>query len=81
MQNVIGLVGAGLGISIVPESVGKIQMPEVVYRPLREDLPLATIALAWRKGDSSMAVTAFSDVVRAVANARSAKVGAENASS
>jgi DNA-binding transcriptional LysR family regulator len=78
MQNVIGLVGAGLGISIVPESVGKIQMPEVVYRPLQEDLPLATIALAWRKGDTSMAVTAFSDVARAVAHARSAKAGAED---
>lgn len=71
MQNVIGLVGAGLGISIIPESVQKIQMPEVVYRPLLENLPMATIALAWRKGDTSKGVKAFSEVAREIAHARS----------
>src|SRR5690606_12661695 len=71
MQNVIGLVGAGLGISIIPESVQKIQMPEVVYRPLLEDLPMATIALAWRKGDTSKGVKASSEVAREIARARS----------
>jgi DNA-binding transcriptional LysR family regulator len=71
MQNVIGLVGAGLGISIVPESVQKIQMPEVVYRPLLEELPAATIALAWHKNDTSPGTRAFSDVARGVARARS----------
>lgn len=76
MQNVIGLVGAGLGISIVPESVQKIQMPEVVYRPLLEDLPMATIALAWRKGDASMGVKAFSEVAREIAHARSTSASA-----
>lgn len=71
MQNVIGLVGAGLGISIVPESVTKIQMPEVVYRPISEMLPPASIALAWNKHDDSVVLSGFSDIARAVARERS----------
>lgn len=71
MQNVIGLVGAGLGLSIVPESVQKIQMPEVVYKPLLEELPMASIALAWHKKDTFKTTRIFSDVAREVANARS----------
>ncbi|UHL64085.1 LysR family transcriptional regulator [Paralcaligenes sp. KSB-10] len=71
MQNVIGLVGAGLGISIVPESVQKIQMPEVVYRPLLEELPTAAIALAWHKKDTFNTIRIFSDVAREVARSRS----------
>jgi len=71
MQNVIGLVGAGIGIAIVPESVQKIRVPEVEYRPFDRPLPQAEIALAWRKGDRNPVVGAFFEVARAVASQRS----------
>jgi DNA-binding transcriptional LysR family regulator len=50
---VINLVAVGLGISIVPASVARIQMEGVTYRPLTGDAPIARLALAWRAGAMS----------------------------
>lgn len=33
-ETILGLVAAGLGVSILPASVARFQMPEVVFRPL-----------------------------------------------
>lgn len=67
MQNVIGLVGAGLGISIVPRSVAKITMPEVTYRPLSGSEIQAETALAWRRGHQASTLDAFLAIARSVA--------------
>ena len=67
MQNVIGLVGAGLGISIVPASVAKIVMPEVCYRPFADPEFLAETAVAWNRNVDSPTREAFLEVVRSVA--------------
>jgi DNA-binding transcriptional LysR family regulator len=64
---VIGLVSAGIGVALVPASAQKIGLAGVVYRPLREATPLASVAIARRRADASPVVAAFLEVARRVA--------------
>src|SRR6478752_198641 len=48
MQTVIGLVAAGVGISLVPESVRALVRHGVTYRPLDGNAPVVRLAMAWR---------------------------------
>lgn len=55
----IGLVGAGLGIAIVPASMRHLRLDEVFYRPLREKTVRTAFALAVREGDRSPLIPQF----------------------
>jgi DNA-binding transcriptional LysR family regulator len=63
MQTVIGLVAAGVGLSLVPDSVRSLVRDGVVYRPLTHG-PSIELALAWREGDRSPVLGAFQETVR-----------------
>jgi DNA-binding transcriptional LysR family regulator len=52
-QTVAALVGAGLGVSIAPESIARIRMPGVVYRRLRPDSERTVVAMVWRRDAAS----------------------------
>jgi DNA-binding transcriptional LysR family regulator len=69
MQTVIGLVAAGVGISLVPESVRALARHGVTYRPLDGDAPVVRLAMAWRATDESPVLTAFLEKARAAAPA------------
>lgn len=56
---VVGLVSAGIGLALVPESVQRTRMRDVEYRPLLEKSPPVETALAWRRDDASPALAAF----------------------
>lgn len=62
--SIIGLVGAGTGIAIVPQSVQEMNVPNVVYRPLGGVADFAETAVVWRKADETPVVTAFLTAVR-----------------
>jgi DNA-binding transcriptional LysR family regulator len=65
MTTVIGLVGSGIGVAIVPASTQSIRIDEVVYRPLGGRRPAFTeFALALRKTGRSMALTRFVEIAR-----------------
>jgi DNA-binding transcriptional LysR family regulator len=66
---VIGLVAAGVGISLVPESVRGMQRRGVTYRELAEDAPTVGLAVAYRAGDDSPVLKAFLGLVHATAPA------------
>jgi DNA-binding transcriptional LysR family regulator len=68
IQTVIGLVAAGVGISLVPQSIRALMRRGVSYRPL-EDAPTVQLAVAWRAGDDSPVLAAFLALVRASAPA------------
>ena len=66
----LNLVAAGLGISIVPASLQRMQMDGVVYRRLKASRKLvAPLTLAARRNDSSAAVRRFVDLTRRAAKA------------
>jgi DNA-binding transcriptional LysR family regulator len=53
LQTGLLLVGAGLGISLVPESFRRIKVQGVVYRPLATDSPTIDLIAAWRRDNTS----------------------------
>lgn len=64
----LNLVAAGIGVSIVPASLQRLQMDGIVYRKL-EDMPQLTapLILACRNGENAAAVQRFIDLVRTTA--------------
>ena len=69
MQTVVGLVAAGVGVSLVPESVRALARAGVTYRPLDGDAPKVRLAMAWRAADDSPVLAAFLEMARAAAPA------------
>ena len=63
MHTLIGLVAAGLGVSLVPESVSAIQIANVVYLPVADDATRFAVALAWNKRVCNPALGKFIDAV------------------
>jgi DNA-binding transcriptional LysR family regulator len=70
---IVPMVAAGLGVSIVPQSIGRIGTDGAVYLPIEGDAPRAFVSLAYRRDDRSAAVQNF------VAVARKATRGAKDA--
>jgi DNA-binding transcriptional LysR family regulator len=64
LRTVLGLVSAGVGVSLVPASVAGGERSGVVFRPLRGRAPGVELALAWRRGDGSPALAAFLELAR-----------------
>ena len=64
MQTIIGLVSAGMGIALVPQSVSNLKRPGVVYYDLVEKTPLVETGLAWRKDNHSPVLHAFTELIR-----------------
>jgi DNA-binding transcriptional LysR family regulator len=61
----LNLVAAGLGVSIVPASLRRLQMDGVVYRRLADNSQLrAPLILACRRGENSAAVQRFIELVQ-----------------
>jgi DNA-binding transcriptional LysR family regulator len=69
MQTVVGLVAAGVGVSLVPESVRALARAGVTYRPLDGYAPKVRLAVAWRVADDSPVLAAFLEMARAAAPA------------
>lgn len=59
----IGLVAAGLGVTILPDSLRRIQVEGVVYRPLDTPQAASTVLLAHRRDERGGAVRAFVSLV------------------
>lgn len=64
MQVLLGLVAAGFGIAMLPESAKQFQRSGVVYRELQPASSQVALAIAWQKNRSSPLVQAFLQIVR-----------------
>jgi DNA-binding transcriptional LysR family regulator len=65
MQTIIGLVGSGMGVALVPQSMTRLQRDGVTYLPLSGRVPTVETGLLWRTNDRNAACANF----LAVANA------------
>jgi DNA-binding transcriptional LysR family regulator len=63
-QTIIGLVAAGLGLSLLPACLGNLMRRGVTYRPLTGGNLNIVTSLAWREGENTPAVERFREVVR-----------------
>ena len=59
MQTIVGLVSAGMGIALVPQSVSNLKRPGVAYKPLSDRTPTVETGLAWRRDNASPVLHAF----------------------
>jgi DNA-binding transcriptional LysR family regulator len=68
MHTIVGLVAAGMGVALVPESLANLTPKGCVYRALAEGGEALSIELgaAWHEDDASPALHAFLDAARAV---------------
>jgi DNA-binding transcriptional LysR family regulator len=64
MQTIVGLVSAGMGIALVPQSVSNLKRPGVEYRSLAGKAPTVETGLAWRRDNRSPVLRAFLDLIR-----------------
>lgn len=62
-ETILGLVAAGLGMSILPASVARFQMPGVAFRPITSN-PQSILYMA--RGSANPAAEAFMDCLREV---------------
>ncbi len=71
----LNLVAAGLGVSIVPASLQRMQLDGIVYRALTGlSRPTAPLLLATRRGDASAVLRRLVALIRQMAKSRSAPV-------
>lgn len=66
-QMVLGLVAAGLGVSLVPASSRRLKRSGLVFRSLRPSPRVLETAVAWRRDHGSPIVEEFLEVFREVA--------------
>jgi DNA-binding transcriptional LysR family regulator len=65
MLSTLSLVAAGLGVTVVPASMSRLEAEGVVYRPLDASAPLtAPLNLAYRRNEISAAVRRFVGLVQ-----------------
>ena len=62
-MTIIGLVSAGLGVSVLPASFQHMRIKGVVYRPLLDDDASTAVWLVQRKGNPSPMAKAFAELV------------------
>jgi DNA-binding transcriptional LysR family regulator len=72
-HTIVGLVGAGVGLSFVPRSLRELRHPGVVYRQVRDlrvDLDLVAL---WKQGDRSPVRERFLTALKGIARAKGAR--------
>jgi DNA-binding transcriptional LysR family regulator len=63
----LGLVSSGFGIALVPASVQRVHMDNVVCRPLRERHAVSELLLAWTNPSPSAVLSEFVQLAREIA--------------
>ncbi|MDA9296138.1 LysR family transcriptional regulator [Burkholderiales bacterium] len=64
MQTIVSLVSAEMGISLIPESIQKLQRKGVVYKKLKETTPKVEIHLAWKESNQLPSLVRFLEFTR-----------------
>jgi DNA-binding transcriptional LysR family regulator len=65
-QTVIGLVAAGMGVAVVPQSAMNLHTQDVVYLELNGQLPVASMGISWRRNDQSPLVKTFVKIAKEI---------------
>jgi DNA-binding transcriptional LysR family regulator len=67
--SLLGLVSAGFGVALVPETFQQILPAEVEFRSLRPSIPTFDFHIAWRRDNQSTLLHAFLELLRKHARA------------
>jgi DNA-binding transcriptional LysR family regulator len=64
MQTIVGLVSAGMGLALVPQSVSNLMRPGVEYRALADPTPRVDTGVAWHRDNPSPVLQGFLELLR-----------------
>jgi DNA-binding transcriptional LysR family regulator len=67
-QTIAALVQAGLGVSIGPSSVTRVQLDQIIYKPLGGVVAKTEVAMCWRADSNDPLVDHFRAVAREIAS-------------
>ncbi len=73
-ENLIGLVEAGFGVTVIPASATGITHPGVVFRPIRDDSATIAVTAAWLPENPNPALRRFLCLARDLARAAQSQV-------
>ncbi len=62
-QTLLAMVGAGLGVTLMPETTGRIGWPGVVFVPIKTRPPSANLYIAYPAHDDAPVVRAFLNIL------------------
>jgi DNA-binding transcriptional LysR family regulator len=74
LQTAIGLVAAGMGVSLVPRSVERLKRDDVVYRPISDAGVVSPMLMSTRRADTSQDVARLCQAIQASVQAPMAEV-------
>lgn len=63
-QTLLAMVGAGLGVTLMPETTARIGWPGVVFLPIRTNAPSANLYITYTTLDDAPVVRAFLNILR-----------------
>lgn len=69
-QTLLAMVGAGLGVTLVPETTSRIGWPGVVFLPIRSNAPSANLYISYTTLDDAPVVRAFLNILNAGGGAK-----------
>jgi DNA-binding transcriptional LysR family regulator len=69
LHTMVGLVGGGLGVAVVPASARNLHPKQVRFLEIADKAEPLHIALAWRRGHETPAIRSFRKVTQEVAAA------------
>lgn len=67
MQTILGLVAAGIGVALVPASLGRVQRDGVVCRRVSDEEAYSDLVLVWNEDDDHQTVKNFVDLADRIA--------------
>ena len=65
-QTLLAMVGAGLGVALLPETTSRIGWPGVVFLPIRSNPPSANLYITYTTTDDAPVVRAFLNILNPV---------------
>jgi DNA-binding transcriptional LysR family regulator len=69
LPTAVSLVGAGVGLTVVPESLTTLKLPGVTFRAIAGSSEMAETALCWRRESLLPVVDRFLDLARQLVGA------------
>ena len=70
MQTILGLVGGGIGVALVPASFRDLHRKGVVYKEVQDFDPIVEMGVVWRRNDTTPVLRSFLEVVGEVSSKR-----------
>jgi DNA-binding transcriptional LysR family regulator len=66
-QTILAMVGAGLGVALLPQTTSRIGWPDVVFLPIRHHAPSADLYITYTTLDDAPVVRAFLNILNPAA--------------